>query len=165
MGRRKVKMCLCTCERESPKENKNFLSLVFSSSLSQATEINLFYANSIWAFSFICIFSFLFHLFASWNSLLQVIGFSIFLLCLSSWSKRHSDEATESANSGTKTVIYTTDGSFFNSGLQKELQQELSVQEDKDRNLTCWLYCETFLILFTPFNCLIANYFPLISVS
>lgn len=40
-------MCLCACARESPKDNKKFLSLVFSSSLSQATEINLFYANSI----------------------------------------------------------------------------------------------------------------------
>lgn len=95
----------CVCARVWEKVLKKIRSSSlwsFSTFLFQATEINLFYANSFRAFSFICIPSFVFHLFASWNSLLQVIGFPIFLLCLSSWFKRHSDEVTESAKSGTE---------------------------------------------------------------
>lgn len=64
-------------------------------------------------FSSICILSFVFYLFASWNSLLQLTGFLIFLLCLRSRSQMHSDEVTKSAKSGTKNIIYTTDGPCF----------------------------------------------------
>lgn len=158
--------CVCVRVREKVLKKIRTSSPWFFPRVSQATEINLFYANSIWAFSFICIFSFVFHLFASWNSLLQVIGFSIFLLCLSSWSKRHSDEVTESANSGTKTVIYTTDERFFLHWTPKRTAAgPVCAWRQRQRNLTCWLYCETFWILCIPFNCLIANSFSLIPVS
>lgn len=75
----KVKECVSV--KESLKDKKTS-PWSFSSFHSRATEINLFYANLIsvifLTFSFICILSFVFYPFASWNSLLQVTGFSFF---------------------------------------------------------------------------------------
>lgn len=98
----KVRTCVCLCERKIIRTPS---PCSFSSFCSQATEIILFYANLLRALPFICILSFVFYLSASWNSLLQVIGFLIFLLCLSSWANLHSDEVTY-AKCGTKKLSW-----------------------------------------------------------
>lgn len=74
---------VCLWKRDL-KIKKKTSSWYFSSFHSGATEMNLFYANLFFSyfffltFSFICILSFVCYPFASWNSLLQVTGFSSF---------------------------------------------------------------------------------------
>lgn len=95
---------MCVCEEGLEDDKTSPWS--FSSFHSQATEINLFYANL-----FFCYF---FYIFIHLHSLFCVLSiclvefsvtgywFLILLLCLFSGSQMRSDEVTKSAKSGTE---------------------------------------------------------------
>lgn len=95
----KVKKCMSL--KESPTDNKASLSPVPFPHFSLRAKRLIYYMQISFSKSIsISIPSFVFYLFASWNSLLQLTGFLIFLLCLCSRSQMHSNEVTKSAKSG-----------------------------------------------------------------
>lgn len=155
---------MCVCE-EGLEDNKTS-PWSFSSFHSQATEINLFYANL-----FFCYF---FYIFIHLHSLFCVLSiclvefsvtgywFLILLLCLFSGSQMRSDEVTKSAKSGTEKlslalqmeVVFSGVVFFFLHCAAKEAQLELSVHENNDGGVLVGYIGK---LLYT-FNCLINNH-------